>query len=72
MKNGARGEPKGTPKSRNFGVFLRLLPRTPPKTQNGPKMTPKWSQNGVKMELKWSQNGPKIEGTISELLIRIR
>ena len=72
MKNGAHGESKGTPKSRNFGVFSRLLPRTPPKTQNGPKMTPKWSQNGVKMVSKWSQNGPKIEGKISELLRRIR
>ena len=66
MKNGAHGEPKGTPKSRNFGVFSRLLPRTPPKTQNGPKMTPKWSQNGVKMEWKWGENGAKIKGKLSE------
>ena len=50
VKHGALGDPKGTPKSRNFGVFSRLLSRTPPKTQNGFKMTPKWSQNGVKME----------------------
>ena len=66
MKNGARGEPKGTPKSRNFGVFSRLLPRTPPKTQNGPNMTPKWSQNAIKMGSKWSQNGTKNEWNTSE------
>ena len=66
MKNGARGEPKGTPKSRNFGVFSRLLSRTPQKMQNGPNMTPKWSQHGVKMGSKRSQNGAKNEWTTSE------
>ena len=72
MKRGAHGGAKGTPKSRYVVVFSRLLPRTPPKTQNRPKMTPKWSQHGAKMGSKWSQNGLKIEGNISELLSRIR
>ena len=61
MKNGAQREPKGTLKSRHFGVFSRPLARTPPKTQNRPKMSPKWSPNGAQMEWKWSQKRMKNE-----------
>ena len=43
-------EPKGTLQSRHFGVFSRLLARTPPKTQNRPKIIPKWNSNGAQMD----------------------
>ena len=57
VKNGALGEPKGTPKSRKIRDVFGSPSKDPPKTQNGPKMTPKWSQNGVKKESKWHRNG---------------
>ena len=66
VKNGALGEPKGTLQSRKSGDVLRLLSRTPPKMQNGVKMTPKWSRNRVKMEWKWHENGAKTKGKLSE------
>ena len=56
-KNGVQGDPTGIPNSRHFGVFSRLLARTPPKKPNGPKMCPKWSQNGVQKERRLSENG---------------
>jgi len=68
VKNGALGEPKGTPKSRkNHDVFSS--PSQDPSrgvkwSQNDLKMEPKWGQMGSK----WHQNGAKIGWKINETL----
>ena len=60
VKNGALGEPKGTPKRRKIRDVFGSPSQDPLKdakwTQNDPKMEPKWSQKGVKMASKWSLN----------------